>query len=217
MGMDHLARNGKPETWVKNNIRVQRRIASVEGNAVRLQVPLTDSFDARFYSARQASVTRVEVTRRIAGVGVENLQILAPDRSIAYRVDAELDGIDMDNVVDSWLRYVAFVDTTDSVRIEHHAERVTILGVDVQQHTPVTSHAKPSDFSVDGSQILLGRCTGQGDNVWYVATQSRSEGPVAVLHCRFAGGVSRRREIRDAVSARGLPVDQLTVRSEVHP
>jgi hypothetical protein len=188
MGMDHLARNGKPETWVKNNIRVLRRVASVADNAVHLQVPLTDSFDARFYSARLATVTRVEVTGRIAGVGVENLQILAPDRSIAYRVDAEFDGIDMDNVVDSWLRYVAFVDTTDSVHIDHHAERVTILGVDVQQHSTVTSHAKPSDFSVNGSQILLDRCTGRGDNVWYVATQSRSEGPVVVLHCRFAGG-----------------------------
>jgi hypothetical protein len=149
---------------------------------------MTDSFDARFYSARQATVTRVEVTGRIAGVGVENLQILAPDRSIAYRVDAEFDGIDMDNVVDSWLRYVAFIDTTDSVHIDHYAERVTILGVDVQQHSHVTSHAKPSDFSVNGSQILLDRCTGRGDNVWYVATQSRSEGPVVVLHCRFAGG-----------------------------
>jgi hypothetical protein len=83
MGMDRLERDGKPETWVKNNIRVRRRVASVAGNAVRLQVPLTDSFDGRFYSAQQASVTRVEVAGRIAEVGVENLQILAPERSIA--------------------------------------------------------------------------------------------------------------------------------------
>ena len=188
MGMDQLVRNGKPETWVKNNIRVLRRVASVEGNAVRLQVPLTDSFDARFYSVRQAEVTPVQITGRIAGVGVENLLILAPDRSIAYRVDAEFDGIDMDNVVDSWLRYVAFVDTTDSVRIDQHAERLTIFGVDVRQHSIVTSHAQPFDFRVSGSQILLDRCTGQGDRVTYVGTQSRSEGPVVVLHCRFLGG-----------------------------
>jgi hypothetical protein len=188
MDMDRLVRNGKPETWVKNNIRVLRRVASVSGNAMRLKVPLTDSFDARFYSARQASVTRVEVTGRIAGVGVENLEIRAPDRSIAYRVDGEFDGIEMDNVVDSWLRYVALVDTTDSVRIDQHAERLTIFGVNVQQHSIVTSHAQPFDFRVSGSQILLDRCTGQGDRVTYVGTQSRSEGPVVVLHCRFSGG-----------------------------
>jgi len=187
MGMDHLVRNGKPETWVKNNIRVLRRVAAVEGNAVHLQVPLTDSFDAQFYSARQASVTRVEITGRIAEAGVENLQILAPDRTIAYRVDAEFDGVDMDNVVDSWLRYVAFVDTTDSVRIDQHAERLTIFGVDVRQHSIVTSRAQPTDFSVSGSQILFDRCTAQGDRVTYVGTQSRSEGPIVVLHCRFQG------------------------------
>jgi hypothetical protein len=167
--------------------RVLRRVASVEGNAVRLQVPLTDSFDARFYEGKHATVTRVEVTGQLAEVGVETLQILAPDRSIAYRVDPEFDGIDMDNVVDSWLRYVAFVDTTDSVRIDFHAARITILGVDIQQNTPVTTPALPFDFNVDGSQILLDRCTGRGDRVSYVATGSRSEGPVVVLHCRFAG------------------------------
>jgi hypothetical protein len=188
MGMDHLVRNGKPETWVKNNIRVLRRVASVEGNTVRLQVPLTDSFDARFYSVRQATVTRVQVTGRIAEVGVECLQIEAPDRTIAYRVDAEFDGIEMDNVADSWLRYVAFVDTTDSVRIEQHADRLTLLGVDVQQDSIVTSHAQPFDFRVSGSQILLDRCTGRGDRVTYVGIQSRSEGPDVVLHCRFQGG-----------------------------
>ena len=188
MGMDHLVRNAKPEAWVKNDIRVLRCVASVTGNAVRLQVPLTDSFDARFYSPRQASVTRVEITGRIAGVGIENMQIRAPDRSIAYRVDAEFDGIVMDNVVDSWLRYVAFVDTTNSVRIDQHAARLTILGVDVRQHSIVTSRAQPFDFRVNGSQILLDRCTGQGDRVTYVGTQSRSEGPVVVLHCRFLGG-----------------------------
>jgi hypothetical protein len=41
---------------------------------------------------------------------------------------------------------------------------------------------------VNGSQILLDRCSGRGDKVFYVATQSRSEGPVVVLRCRFSGG-----------------------------
>jgi hypothetical protein len=51
----------------------------------------------------------------------------------------------------------------------------------------VTTSAKPFDFSVQGTQVLLDRCTGKGNKVVYVATQSRSEGPVVVLHCRFSG------------------------------
>jgi hypothetical protein len=187
MGMDHLVRDGKPETWVKNDIRVRRRVASVDGNTVRLTVPLTDSFDAHFFGGKRATVTRVEVTGQIAEVGVENLRIAAPDRTINYREDAEFDGIDMDDVADCWLRDLKFQDTTDSVILEQGVERATIVNVDVQQHSAVTSHAQPFDFRINGSQILLDRCSATGDRVSYVATQSRSEGPVVVLHCRFDG------------------------------
>ena len=187
MGMDHLWRDGKPEVWVQNDIRVRRRVVSVNGTAITLQVPLTDSFEARFYPGVQPEVTRVEVTGQIANVGVENLRILSPARTINYREDPEFDGIEMDNIVDSWLRSVAFENTTNSVRIDQGAERLTAVYVDVRQHRAVTSSAKPFDFRINGSQILLDRCTGQGNKVWYVATQSRSEGPVVVLHCRFIG------------------------------
>lgn len=187
MGMDHMTRDGKPEVWVQNDIRVRRRVASVTRNIIRLEVPLTDSFDARLYPGQQAEVTRVEVTGQIANLGVESLRIVSPARTINYREDPEFDGIAMDNIVDSWLRSVAFQDTTNSVRIDQGAERLTVVDVDVHQQRPVTSSAKPFDFRINGSQILLDRCTGEGNKVWYVATQSRSEGPVVVLHCRFAG------------------------------
>jgi hypothetical protein len=187
MGMDHLSRDGKAEVWVKNDITVRRRVSSVQGNAVRLEVPLTDSFDSRFYPGFRPPVTRVEVTGQIAEVGVEDLRISAPKRTINYQVDPEFDGIDMNNVVDSWLRSVAFDNTTNSVSIDRGAERLTITDVEVNQRAAVTSHAKPFDFSLNGSQILLNRCSGRGDSVFYVATQSASEGPFVVLHCSFSG------------------------------
>jgi hypothetical protein len=187
MGMDHLVRDGKPQAWVKSDIRILRQVASVQGNAVKFSVPLTDSFDAQFYPGTQPAVIREEITGRISETGVENLRITAPNRSIAYDDDPEFDGIFINNVLDSWLSGLAFVDTTDSVRIDLHAERLTVVNVDVTQHSAVTTSAKPFDFSVQGTQILLDRCTGKGDKVVYVATQSHSEGPVVVLHCRFSG------------------------------
>jgi hypothetical protein len=187
MGMDHLVRNGEPETWVENDIRVFRKVVSVTGNAVELEVPLTDSFDSRFYGAEQPTVTRVAISGPIEETGIENLRIVGPNRSIDYHQDAHFDGIAMDNIVDSWLRGLAFVDTTNSVSIGHNAERLTVVLVDVQQDDTVTSHAQPFDFSVAGSEILLDRCSAKGDRVTYVATQSHSEGPVVVLHCRFTG------------------------------
>jgi hypothetical protein len=188
MGMDHLVRNGNPETWVGNDIRVFRKVASVKGDTVGLEVPLTDSFDSRFYGTEQPTVTRVAISGPIEETGIENLRIVAPNRRIDYHQDAHFDGIEMDNIADSWLRGLAFVDTTNSVTIGHNAERLTVVQVDVHQDDTVTSHAQPFDFSVAGSQILLDRCSGSGDRVTYVATQSHGEGPVVVLHCRFTGG-----------------------------
>jgi hypothetical protein len=187
MGMDHLVRDGKPEEWVKSDIRILRQVASVQGNAVKFSVPLTDSFDVQLYPGTQPAVIREEINGRIAETGIENLRITAPNRSINYGVDPEFDGIVINNVLDSWLSGLAFVDTTDSVRIDLHAERLTVVNVDVTQHSAVTTSAKPFDFSVQGTQVLLDRCTGKGNKVVYVATQSRSEGPVVVLHCRFSG------------------------------
>ena len=187
MGMDQLSRDGKPEVWVKHDISVRRRVASVAGTAVTLEVPLTDSFDSKFFPGFRPPVTRVEVTGQIAEVGVEDLRIAAPNRSVNYQKEAEFDGIHLDNIVDSWLRSLAFENTINSVDIERRAERLTVVNVDVVQHATVTSHAKPFDFSVSGAQILLDRCSGKGDKVFYVATQSASEGPVVVLHCRFSG------------------------------
>jgi hypothetical protein len=187
MGMDQLTRDGQPEVWLKYDISVRRRVASVRGNAVTLEVPLTDSFDSRFYPGFLLPVTRIEVTGLITEVGVEDLRITAPARAIRYDEDPEFDGIQMDNIADSWLRTLAFEDTTNSVRINLRAKRLTITDVDVVEHKAVTGHAKPFDFSLSGSQILLNRCTARGNRVWYVATQSQSEGPIVALHCRFTG------------------------------
>lgn len=187
MGMDHLSREGEPEVWLKNDISVFRRVAAVSRNTVTLEVPLTDSFDSRFYPGSLPPVTRVERNGRIAEVGVEDLRVTAPNRSINYGKDTEFDGIQINNAVDSWLRSLAFENTTNSVRIDRGVERMTVTSVDVVQQDAVTSRAKPFDFSLSGAQILLDRCSGKGDKVFYVATQSRSEGPIVVLHCRFSG------------------------------
>jgi hypothetical protein len=187
MGMDQLTRDGQPEVWVKNDISVRRRVASIHGNTVTLEIPLTDSFDSKFYPGYLLPITRVEVTGKITEVGVEDLRIIAPARAISYNEDPEFDGIEMDDITDSWLRSLAFEDTTNSVRIDRGAERLTVTDVDVVEHKAVTSHAKPFDFSLSGSQILLNRCTATGDRVWYIATQSQSEGPIVALHCSFKG------------------------------
>jgi hypothetical protein len=187
MGMDKLERADRDEHWIGEDLKVLRRVQAVNGNAVTLEVPLTDDINAKFLGGVPAPVTRVEVSGQIAEIGVENLRIAAPARSIDYREDAEFDGIGMGDAVDSWIANVQLEDTTNSIRIELGTERVTVERVDVQQKLAVTSSAKNFQFSCNGSQVLFDRISGKGDGLFYFATQARQQGPVAVLHCTFEG------------------------------
>jgi hypothetical protein len=187
MGMDNLLRPGRQEHWIgADHLDVRRRIASISGNAIRLEVPLMDSYDAKFFDGTHPEVRKINLTGQIAYVGVEDLRIVAPRRSIAFG-DPAFDGLAMQDTVDSWVQSVTMEETTNGFHIDKGSERITVLKCDVVQHVPVTSPALPCDFCTNGSQILFDRCTGSGDHTIYFATEARQQGPVVVLHCRFQG------------------------------
>jgi len=186
MGMDDLERPGRNEHWIQGDLSVRRRIAAVSGDTLTLEIALMDSYDAKYIGTGQIKVERVDVSGQLTEVGIENLRVEAPARSVALS-DPHSEGLDMKDAVDSWVRSVNFVDTTQGVTLNEGTERITLEQIDVTQHKFITSPAKPFDFSVNGSQILVDRCSGTGDLVFYFATQARQQGPVVVLHCIFHG------------------------------
>jgi hypothetical protein len=187
MQMDHMVRDGKPEQWMKGTLRVRRLAAGVAGDAVRLEVPLTDSFDARFYREQAATVIRVAISGRIAEAGVENLRIVAPPRTLRQGFDPEFNGIVLDNVVDAWVRSVTMENMVTAVRVEREAERLTVEDVNLPSQATVISRARDGTFLVIGTQILIDRCSATGDKLSWVETEAQSEGPVVVLHSHFSG------------------------------
>lgn len=187
MGMDDMHRNGQPEHWVSaQHLEVRRHIAFIQGNTLTLDVPLMDSYDAAFFEGAHATVEKIDVTGQIAQVGVEKIRFVAPQQTIALG-QPEYSGISIRDTVDSWFRSITFEDTTNGVSVNEGSARITFEQCNIEQHTHVTSSAKPADFAVSGSQILFDRCTGSGDNTFYIVTQDRGQGPVVVLHCRFTG------------------------------
>lgn len=190
MGMDDLQRPGRQEHWIgADHLDTLRRIVAIDGNTLTLDVPLMDCYDAQFFDGAQAEVHKVELSGQLSHVGIENLHIVAPKRSIAFG-DPSFDGLVIDDTADSWVRSVAFLETTEGVRINNGSLRITFLECDVTQHVSVTSAAKPTQFAVNGTQILFDRCAGSGNETFYVATEAREQGPVVVLHCRFQGNGS---------------------------
>jgi hypothetical protein len=187
MGMDTLGnRGGKPEHWISGSLEVRRRIASISGNTITLEVPLMDSYDAKYLGANSVTVTKVEVSGQVSEVGIEDLRVSAPSRSITLG-QPEFDGLKMNDAVDCWLRSLSFQETTSSVGIDRGTERITVVQTDVVNRVPIVGNAKPFDFESNGQQILFDRCTGSGDRTFFFATQAEQQGPVVLLHCHFKG------------------------------
>ena len=186
MGMDELVRNGKKETWVQADLKTERTIASIAGRKITFDVPLTDSYDAKYLGADGASVVKVEESGQITNVGVENFRLVAPARHVTLG-QKSFNGLQMNGTVDGWVRNLRIIDTTEAVGIGRDARRVTVEGVDVTQSVPIVGSAKPADFSINGTQILVDRCSATGDSVFYIAVGPGMQGPNVVLNCVFHG------------------------------
>ena len=186
MGMDHLTRNGKDEHWIGSAITTERRIEAIRGNTLILDVPITDDYDPRFGGGDMTTVRAALPPARLHDAGIEALTLTAPSVSIALD-DPQFDGIDITSAEDVWLRDLAILDTTNFVRVQAQARRVTIDRVDLTEHKPVTSSAKPFGFSLAGTQTLVMRSSAHGDKLFFAATQARIQGPNVLLDCDFSG------------------------------
>lgn len=186
MGMDNLVRGGKKQTWVSGDLNTERTIVSISGNTLHLDVPLTDSYDAKYLAPTGATVVKVQHTGQITQVGVENLRVVAPALKSTLS-GHHFNALQMRAAKDSWVRNLRVVDTTEAVSIGQDTRRVTVDRVDVTQSIPIVGAAKPADFSIGGTQILISRCTATGDNVFYIATGPREQGPNVVFDCIFHG------------------------------
>ena len=183
MNMDTLERNGKPQTWLKAGtiITHDRTIASVEGNRLTFDVPLSDSFDAAHLNPPGTTVAKYTFPGRIEQVGVESLRVTVPaqDKPIS---EAQFTLLSMNAVIDGWVRDIVSVDTHNSTTFGSTVRRVTVDRVLIQHTLPFTAPAAPADFAISGTQILLDRSSVTGQGVWPVVTQVGVMGPNVVLN-----------------------------------
>lgn len=187
MGMDGLERADRDEHWIgATALNVRRVVAAVSGNAVTFQIALMDSYDSQFLGTEHFTVQPVAVSGQVKEAGVEDLRIVAPAASVDFH-DAHTIAMEINAAADSWVRNVAMVDTTEGIRMDFNSERITLTRIDVEQSKTVTSAARPFDFAINGTQVLVDRATGAGDKVTYFATEPRQQGPVVILNSVFHG------------------------------
>jgi hypothetical protein len=186
MGMDKLFRDGKPETWVGDSISTIRTITGRQGNVVTLDVPLTDSYDRSFLPPEGAEAGKIVITGRIEQDAVESLHIVAPARGVAMG-DPLFRAITLSGLRDGWIRDILIDDTTEGIDAAPDTSRITIKNVVIHHTTTITSSAKPADFALRGTQLLVLRCGSVGNDLFYVITGARNQGPNVVLDSVFRG------------------------------
>jgi hypothetical protein len=185
MQMDDLTRDGKDQTWIRagTTINTERRIAAIAGNALTLDVPVSDSFDAKYLNPPATAVVKIKRPGRVSQVGLEYLHVIGPPQEINH-TDAHFVGLRL-NGEDCWMRDVVFEETMDSIGVG--GRRITLERVTVKRAAKHQGASKPAEFAPNASEVLLDRCAVVADNVWFVATGAGQAGPIVVLNATFLG------------------------------
>ena len=164
-----MVRDGKAETWVGPRIATLRKVAARKGNVLTLDVPVTDSYDREYLQPEGAEVAKVEITGTIEQDAVESLHIVAPARTVSLD-DPLFGAVDLTNLRDGWVRDLLIDETTNGIDVNQYTARITIENVVFRHTTEITSPAKPADFGLRGTQILVYKCGSSGNNLFYAWT-----------------------------------------------
>lgn len=189
LGMDTLARNGKPQTWMRSDspVTFERTIRSIVGNRLTLDAPLTDAIDAGLLAPASATVNKIPPPKRLSQCGLESLRIhsLPPGGTLVSKNNL---GVLLDNCEDCWMKDLAMHDTLGNVRIMQQGRRITLEEVHAVHTATVAKGAGyASDFTFRGSQTLVNRCSSSGSGSFFVATMNPDAALNVVLNCTFKG------------------------------
>ena len=209
LGMDMLVRNGAPQTWIRAGtvLRGERQITAIDGNQISIDVPLPDSFEARDVRPPGGSVNKYSFPGRISQVGIERLRAVGSPRAAGN----DFHFVELSAVKDGWVRDIVAHDFTSGVVVRDSVSRVTIEDTLIS-HTPVEyfTAAAPSDFNIDGSQVLIVRGGSRGGNkIFYHSTAGGVVGPNVILG--FVGSGMRSHVQPHMRWASGLLVDSTTL------
>ena len=181
MGMNTLTGTTGAQTWIPVGtvIDTDRTIAAIAGDAITLDVPVADSFDATYLSPPGGTVAAYTFPGRLTQVGVEHLQVVGAAVNAAITAP-QYNGAELDAVEDAWLDDLVLQDTQNTIVVGNAAKRVTLEQVHVT-HTVAHTGDRMADFGLSGTQILLDSCSSDGTGEWPLVTQGEVSGPIVAL------------------------------------
>src|SRR5207249_6414404 len=148
-----------------------------------LDIPLSDSFDARYLDPPGTAVVKIPPPHLISQCAVEHLHIESP-RQETNHAEPHFTALRITGQ-DCWARDLVIDETMNSVGVG--GRRITLLQVTVNRKAMHPGSSKPAEFAPNGTQVLLDRCAVNADNVWFSATGAGVSGPMVLLNCTFNG------------------------------
>lgn len=195
LGTDHFGGGITALGWKpgQRDLQWYRRIISVNGNAIELDVPLTTALEKQYGGATIASYTW---PGRISNTGIENLQLVsAYDTSNPKDEDHRWMAVTIDNTQDAWVRQVSFKHFAGSaVAVHEGASRITVEDCKSLQPVSEIGGERRNTFFTAGQQTLFQRCYAEY-GMHDFATGFCAAGPNAFVQCEshlpysFSGGI----------------------------
>ena len=195
MGMDNLMDGGKLETWMKEDRQITyvRKIKSIKGSEITIDIPLTDCIDTRLLNKSGATVTKVEPPKKITKCGMENFRIEAPNPVGDWR-DAQNIGVIINDAEDIWMKNVAMKNTFPDVQVGDDTRRVTIESLKTEHPGEIKQSEKSNGYAsyvrLLGTQVLMNKCNISGDNAFYISTANPASQLNVILNSTFSGNGS---------------------------
>lgn len=176
--------------WKPTDIDItwHRTVASVAGNSVTIDAPLTCSID-RNYGGAMVITSRNE--GEITECGVENMTLESEVNTWNKKDEDHCwDGVWMDNVRDCWVRRVSFRHLAGSaVNLQKQTSRVTVEDCVASEPVSEIGGWRRSVFLTRGEQNLIQRCVSKEGYHDFVADYCAA-GPNAFVQCDAEGSHS---------------------------
>lgn len=210
-GMDNLVRDGKQQTWIEpGTIYSQRRqIAAINNQTIQLNYGLTDPLNQT--TDGLSTILRYDLPFNFTrSCSLESMTIQLVDDQSGNPINDD-DNFSQALIFqpwgsDNWARQLSISGFISAVHVARDATRVTLQDVNFWRSQPTDKSAGyPADILIEGSQVLLHRCSTAGVNnsdSFAVATGSLVAGPISVVnhatsdvrhmiepHARWATGV----------------------------
>ncbi len=182
LGMDQIEDDGDVVQWAAGayDLHYQRQVVAVDGDRITVDAPVVNALQAEYGGG---ALYRFRFDDRIARVGIEGLRLVSSYQAGAEDSDEDHGwiAVSLDRVEDGWVRDVTALHFGyAAVSVERNARRITVQ--DCQCLDPVSeiTGGRRYSFNVNGSLVLVQRCTTRGGRHDYV-TGSRVLGPNVFL------------------------------------